>query len=997
MDGCVYHLGLRPQQVAPNLFLVGDPARAYRVAARFDRVDHEVKHREFVALTGTHRGLPVTALGTGIGPDNVEIALVEAWALATLDLATRERRPAAGPEAARPLSVLRVGTSGGTREDLPVGTLVVSSYAIGLDTTGLFYDTPPADATVTALEQAAHAAITAGVRAGSRFAGAFSRTRRRRRRRSSPPSSGTRTPRAWPTRPARRSRRLASSHLRGASSTAHEHRRGRQATARTDRSGRRAGAHHGDGVEPAVPPGRAARRPRRHDLPDDQQPRGPRLGARPRSARRAGDRRRTRRDARRGGRGREVAWICRRSSRARQGAAQRAERAGATVRWAASVAVKVARRCVAAGAGIARGDLLSLVDGSPASRESPKLYDHRAAKRLYLLLEGTARARRARHHRHRHRREPRLHRRGGPLPLQAGRSRPRRARAALGARRLRRAAAAQPRRARGRRQSGHARAALRGRGALGEGSVPAGARAHPAVPRPLRRRLDHELSSHRDALPRARGAAAGPQGPGLQKLKDAFAYSPLESTADAIAEVTGVRPPSNAAGSGRAGAFRSSTCCRRSRARRRRCRSATRCAPWRRTSSCACACSRATQQRALRRLPQPLRQLRELLRAVSRRPARAHGGAQALPRPRAPLPARGRGARAAAALRAAAGAGRGVGEPRLPEARSSCCSTPRARSCSRASSTASSSGTLSRARPVASARLRCGAAAAPSAAACAAACPARGGVVDERGDDRRRLHQVAAPGGGRRRRCSEWWVRVPVVHRVLDELEARQADRVERQVVGAAGVADRERGARGRGTAAATLEDRPHHVVALQVDAADLAGAVVEVEVGRPASRGRGRAASSRVGEVLLRRTRASRAGPAPRRPTARGAPCGRAAGRAPSGCASPRAPRRSPRRCRWRRCRRATSRGARPSITISSARLPPGISAITLAASMVLVRHLDGDLELDPHRLLPLDEPRDAAVALRREHHHRRRHRRAGAPEARPAPRTRRRPLPRP
>ena len=173
VDGCVYHLGLRPQQLAPNVFLVGDPARAYRVAARFDRVDHEVKHREFVTLTGTHRGLPVTALGTGIGPDNVEIALVEAWALATLDLATRERRPASGPEAARPLSVLRVGTSGGTREDLAVGTLVVSSYAIGLDTTGLFYDTPPADATVTALEQAAHAAIAAGVRAGSRFAGAF--------------------------------------------------------------------------------------------------------------------------------------------------------------------------------------------------------------------------------------------------------------------------------------------------------------------------------------------------------------------------------------------------------------------------------------------------------------------------------------------------------------------------------------------------------------------------------------------------------------------------------------------------------------------------------------------------------------------------------------------------------------------------------------------------------------------------------------------------------
>jgi len=173
VGGRVYHLGLRPDELAPNLLLVGDPARAYRVAARFDRVDHELKHREFVTLTGTHRGLPVTALGTGIGPDNVEIALVEAWALATLDLATRERRPATGPHAARPLRVIRVGTSGGTREDVPVGTLVISSYAIGLDSTGLFYDAPPADATVTALEAAARAAIDAGIRHGSRFAGAL--------------------------------------------------------------------------------------------------------------------------------------------------------------------------------------------------------------------------------------------------------------------------------------------------------------------------------------------------------------------------------------------------------------------------------------------------------------------------------------------------------------------------------------------------------------------------------------------------------------------------------------------------------------------------------------------------------------------------------------------------------------------------------------------------------------------------------------------------------
>ena len=172
-DGRVYHLGLGPSELAESVFVVGDPARAYTVASRFDRVEHEVKHREFVTLTGTHRGLPVSVMGTGMGPDNVEIALVEAWALATLDLATRRRRPASGPDAARRLTVLRIGTSGGTRDDVPAGTLVISSYAIGLDSTGLYYDVPPADATALALEQAARRAIEAGVRPGSRFAGAF--------------------------------------------------------------------------------------------------------------------------------------------------------------------------------------------------------------------------------------------------------------------------------------------------------------------------------------------------------------------------------------------------------------------------------------------------------------------------------------------------------------------------------------------------------------------------------------------------------------------------------------------------------------------------------------------------------------------------------------------------------------------------------------------------------------------------------------------------------
>jgi uridine phosphorylase len=168
----VYHLGLRADEIAEHLFLVGDPGRADVVAGRFDRVDHEVRHREFVTITGVRHGVPVSVIGTGIGPDNVEIALVEAWALLALDPATGRRRTAGLAQTAS-LTAIRIGTSGGLREDVAVGTLVISSYAVGLDSTGFYYEAPPADDTVTALEQATKRAVSAGMRLGSRFASAI--------------------------------------------------------------------------------------------------------------------------------------------------------------------------------------------------------------------------------------------------------------------------------------------------------------------------------------------------------------------------------------------------------------------------------------------------------------------------------------------------------------------------------------------------------------------------------------------------------------------------------------------------------------------------------------------------------------------------------------------------------------------------------------------------------------------------------------------------------
>ncbi len=120
-NGKVYHLGLAPADVAEQIVLVGDPARAHKVAARFDEVTIERVNREYVTLTGRYRGLPVTVVGTGIGTDNVEIALVELHALHAIDLESGTERADAPA-----LTLIRVGTSGGVAPTVAPGTLCIA-------------------------------------------------------------------------------------------------------------------------------------------------------------------------------------------------------------------------------------------------------------------------------------------------------------------------------------------------------------------------------------------------------------------------------------------------------------------------------------------------------------------------------------------------------------------------------------------------------------------------------------------------------------------------------------------------------------------------------------------------------------------------------------------------------------------------------------------------------------------------------------------------------
>lgn len=165
-NGKVYHLGLSKGQLAPNLILVGDPARSEKVAKHFDHIDHKVQKREFVTISGSYQNMPISVIGTGIGTDNVEIALVEAYTLLAFDFETKTKLNEV-PQ----IKVLRIGTSGGVQRDIAVGTLGIAQYALGLDNVGLFYDHPSADAQVIEIEEEAKRILEASTNTKGRFSG----------------------------------------------------------------------------------------------------------------------------------------------------------------------------------------------------------------------------------------------------------------------------------------------------------------------------------------------------------------------------------------------------------------------------------------------------------------------------------------------------------------------------------------------------------------------------------------------------------------------------------------------------------------------------------------------------------------------------------------------------------------------------------------------------------------------------------------------------------
>lgn len=134
-DVSVFHLHLKPEQLADKVILVGDPGRVETVAKYFDNIECEVSNREFRTITGTYQGKRISVQSTGIGCDNIDIVVNELDALANIDFTTREEK-----DKHRQLSIVRIGTCGGLQTFTPVGTFICSEISIGFDGLLNFYN-----------------------------------------------------------------------------------------------------------------------------------------------------------------------------------------------------------------------------------------------------------------------------------------------------------------------------------------------------------------------------------------------------------------------------------------------------------------------------------------------------------------------------------------------------------------------------------------------------------------------------------------------------------------------------------------------------------------------------------------------------------------------------------------------------------------------------------------------------------------------------------------
>ena len=127
-DGSAFHIHLKPEQLADNVIMMGDPGRVDMLADYLTDIECRNASREFVSVTGKYNGKRITALSHGIGPDNIDIVMTELDALANVDFETREVKPVH-----RSLNILRIGTSGALHADIPLGSYILSHMSVGFD------------------------------------------------------------------------------------------------------------------------------------------------------------------------------------------------------------------------------------------------------------------------------------------------------------------------------------------------------------------------------------------------------------------------------------------------------------------------------------------------------------------------------------------------------------------------------------------------------------------------------------------------------------------------------------------------------------------------------------------------------------------------------------------------------------------------------------------------------------------------------------------------
>jgi len=132
--GAIYHLNVRPEEIADTIITVGDPERVAEVSKYFDRIEHKLAHREFITHTGTIGHKRISVLSTGIGPDNIDIALNEIDALVNIDFTTRTIN-----DQKKSVSIIRMGTCGSLQGEVGVNELVAGTHGLGIDNVLHFY------------------------------------------------------------------------------------------------------------------------------------------------------------------------------------------------------------------------------------------------------------------------------------------------------------------------------------------------------------------------------------------------------------------------------------------------------------------------------------------------------------------------------------------------------------------------------------------------------------------------------------------------------------------------------------------------------------------------------------------------------------------------------------------------------------------------------------------------------------------------------------------